>query len=112
MLENILVFSNKKYSIDVHVLYKDDDSSEEVYDLNLNKPILTYGEDERYYRKSLVSFKDLLLTSRISWGFISREDALKISRLYDGYYFKFLRADNINTLDDLVEDSNKKEKRM
>lgn len=94
-------YDKNKYKLDVHALYNDG-FGEELFDLDLKKPILTYGEDEKYYIKSLISFNDVLYRSRISWGNLSYGDAIKLKELYLEHYFDFLRIMGINSVDDLI----------
>lgn len=86
--------------LELHTLY-DDINSEELMDLNLERPILPYGNEEYYYKKSLISFNEILMRSKINYGHLNREDALKICNTHDGYYFMLLRIKNIRDIDDL-----------
>lgn len=101
--------NGKKY--DVHALYKDNET-EELIDLDLSKPILPYGYEEKYFKKALISFSDVLYRTRISWGFLNLNDVLKIKEIYLRYYFDFLRNKGINDISDLnnVEAYTKKKK--
>ena len=85
--------------LELHTLY-DDMNSEELMDLNLERPILPYGNEE-YYKRSLISFKEILMRSKINYGHLSREDAFKICDTHDGYYFMLLRLKNIRDVEDL-----------
>ena len=93
-------YHKNDYKLDVHALYKDT-NTEELFDLDLCKPILPYGYDEKYFEESLISFAEVLYKTRISWGKISREDALKLKENYIKHYFSFLRYVGINDVKDL-----------
>lgn len=99
-------YDNNKYKLDVHALY-DDGFGEEFFDLDLKKPILTYGENEIYYEKSLIPFSDVLYKNRISWGSLNYSDALKMKEMYIRHYFMFLRLNGINGLEDLSKKEGK-----
>ena len=99
-------YDKNKYKLDVHALY-DDGFGEEFFDLDLKKSILTYGENEIYYEKSLIPFSDVLYRSRISWGSLNYSDALKMKEIYIRYYFMFLRLKGINNIEDLLKEKKK-----
>ena len=106
-------YDKNRVKIDVHALYKDNES-EELIDLDLSKPILPYGYEDYYYSKSLISFSDVLYRTRIAWGSINLKDTLRIKESYFEHYFKFLRDKGIKTLDDLEseeKDISKKKKK-
>ena len=93
-------YHKKSFRLDVHVLCNDMDS-EELFDIDLQKSILPYGEEEIYYKNSLIPFSEVLYKSRISWGYINEKDAKSIKELYQKYYFAFLRQKGINNINDL-----------
>ena len=95
-------YRNNAKALELHALY-DDMNSEELMDLNIERPVLPYGEEEFYYKKTLIPFSEILMRSKINYGHVNREDAFKIMKYYDGYYFKLLRYKHIETLDDLKE---------
>lgn len=113
---NKLYFSLVEYytrngtKLDVHTLYKDNET-EELIDLDLSKPILPYGYEERYFEKSLIPFNDVLYRTRISWRSLNLGDALKIKENYIRYYFGFLRNKGINDVNNLNNEELHKRKK-
>ena len=93
-------YDKRDYKLDVHALYKDNDT-EELLDLDLSKPILPYGYEEKYFERSLIPFSDILYKTRISWGNMNLEDVLKLKEKYIRHYFGFLRIKCINDIKDL-----------
>ena len=87
-------------SLDVHVLYNDMDC-EMLLDLNDGNYIMPHGKEERYYRRSLIPFNEIVFKSKINFGHLNREDALNIAKYKEGYYFKLLRYRHIETIEDL-----------
>ena len=75
--------------------------SDKLMDLNFERPIPPNGNDQRYYKRSLISFNEILMRSKINYGHLNREDALKICDAHDKYYFMLLRVKNIYDVDDL-----------
>ncbi len=86
-------YENGRALVDVHVLRPLSD--DEAFDLNLNKKVYSYGSDDIFLQKSLISFSELAMTSRINFYSYSREDALKAGAYYKDKYLKFLRVKNI-----------------
>lgn len=103
-------YKGKIKVLELHTLY-DDMNSEELMDLNIERPVLPYGEEENYYKKSLISYNEILMKSRINYGHLNKEDALKIAKYKEGYYFKLLRYKHIETIENL-KDSDKSKKLM
>lgn len=91
--------------IDVHALC-DDSGTEEFIDLDLLKPILPYGYEEKYFVKSLIPFSDVLYKTRISWGILNAKDAIKMKETYIEHYFTFLRNKGITDINDLEDEQN------
>lgn len=106
----VKIYQNNSKTYELHVLYNDMDS-EELMDLNLDKPILPYGSEEKYYKRSLVPFNEILSKSGINYGHLNHEDALRIGNYYDGHYFKMLRYRHIYSIDDLKEPVIQKKKK-
>ena len=63
--------------LELHTLY-DEMGSDKLMDLNFERPIPPNGNDQRYYKRSLISFNEILMRSKINYGHLNREDALKI----------------------------------
>lgn len=95
-------YNNKYSKLYVHVLYKDNDT-EELLDLDLNKPVLPYGYEEKYFEKSLIPFSDVLYRSKIFWGNINLKDVFYLKENYTQHYFRFLRDKGINDISDLED---------
>lgn len=97
-------------SLDVHVLCNDM-NCEMLLDLNNGNSILPKGKEARYYKKSLIPFKEVVFRSKINFNHLNEKEALKVAKELEGYYFKLLRYRHIETIEDL-EDTKKQVKVM
>ncbi len=88
-------FQKGKRVTNAHVLVKSVYDGE-MLDLNLCKMINEEmsDDDEIYFERTLIPFNEVS-HSRINWGSVSREDALKLGYYMYDRYLKFLRIKRV-----------------
>ena len=88
-------FERDKSVMGIHVLV-DTPYPSEKYDLNLCKVISDSGEKEIFFPKTLVPFNELLMNSRINFGSLDRENALKVASFLPDRFMKFMRIKRVS----------------